>query len=67
MDGVPPDPDPLDVGAILEKLVRSRFVGVLYVSIGVNVGLLASLADDVSRQLTPLDNVSQYMQKGLSV
>ena len=47
MDGVPPDPDPLDVGVVLEKLVCSRLVGgvgVLCVPIGVNLVLLECLA-----------------------
>ena len=47
MDGVPPDPDPLDVGVVLEKLVCSRLVGgvgVLCVPTGVNVVLLECLA-----------------------
>ena len=46
MDGVPPDPDPLDVGVVLEKLVRSRLVGgvgVLCLPTGVNVVLLECL------------------------
>ena len=50
LDEISPDPDPL-VGAVMEKLVHSRLVGgdgVLFVPIGVNVGLLECLADDVS-------------------
>ena len=66
LDEISPDPDPL-VGAVMEKLVHSRLVGgdgVLFVLIGVNVGLLECLADDVSRpQLTWSPNFSQYMKR----